>query len=91
MIDESLTSSLSGLNLTIVQSVVFPAPSSSAPSPSDSISAPPSQAVKAGSALGGVSGLEVLAHKRLEQTSTSLEAALKVVENKLAQGSTVDG
>lgn len=38
----------------------------------------------------GVAGLEVLAHKRLEQTSTSLEAALKVVENKLAQGSSVD-
>uniref|UniRef100_A0A671VUV7 Caskin-2 n=1 Tax=Sparus aurata TaxID=8175 RepID=A0A671VUV7_SPAAU len=91
MIDESLTSSLSGLNLTIAQSVVFPAPSSPAPSPSDSVSAPPSQAGKAGSALGGVSGLEVLAHKRLEQTSTSLEAALKVVENKLAQGSTAAG
>ncbi|XP_036936389.1 caskin-2-like isoform X2 [Acanthopagrus latus] len=80
-----------GPNLTIVQSVAFPAPSSAAPSPSDSISAPPSQAGKAGSPLGGVSGLEVLAHKRLEQTSTSLEAALKVVENKLAQGSAVDG
>lgn len=91
MIDESLTSFLSGPNLTIVQSVAFPAPSSAAPSPSDSISAPPSQAGKAGSPLGGVSGLEVLAHKRLEQTSTSLEAALKVVENKLAQGSAVDG
>ncbi|XP_073346506.1 caskin-2-like [Pagrus major] len=80
-----------GPNLTIAQSVAFPAPSSPAPAPSQSISAPPSQAGKAGSALTGVAGLEVLAQKRLEQTSTSLEAALKVVENKLAQGSAVDG
>lgn len=35
--------------------------------------------------------LEVLAQKRLEQTSTSLEAALKVVENRLAEGSSADG
>ncbi|KAF3858958.1 hypothetical protein F7725_021357 [Dissostichus mawsoni] len=31
---------------------------------------------------GGAAGLEVLAQQRLEQTSTSLEEALKVVENK---------
>lgn len=37
-----------------------------------------------------VADLEVLAQKRLEQTSTSLEAALRVVENKLALGSNVD-
>uniref|UniRef100_A0A3P9IEA0 Si:ch211-119c20.2 n=1 Tax=Oryzias latipes TaxID=8090 RepID=A0A3P9IEA0_ORYLA len=53
--------------------------------------APSAQAGKAAAALDGVAGLEVLAQKRLEQTSTSLEAALKVVENKLAQGSCVDG
>lgn len=38
-----------------------------------------------------VAGLEMLAQKRLEETSTSLEAALKVVENKLAQGNRMDG
>ncbi|KAK7919104.1 hypothetical protein WMY93_010388 [Mugilogobius chulae] len=38
-----------------------------------------------------VACLEVLAQKRLEETSTSLEAALKVVENKLAQGHHTEG
>ncbi|KAM8877141.1 caskin-2 isoform 2-T2 [Synchiropus picturatus] len=35
----------------------------------------------------GVAGLERLAQKRLEETSTSLEAVLKVAESKLLQGS----
>ncbi|XP_013879480.1 caskin-2 [Austrofundulus limnaeus] len=61
----------------IIQSVSFAAPSSLVPT-----SNPPSPS--------GVAVLEVLAQKRLEQTSSSLEAALKVVENKLAQGSSVD-
>uniref|UniRef100_A0A8C9XNX9 Caskin-2 n=1 Tax=Sander lucioperca TaxID=283035 RepID=A0A8C9XNX9_SANLU len=56
----------------------FPAPASPAPAPS--MATP----------LAGAAGLEELAQQRLEQTSTSLEAALKVVENKLAQGSSVD-
>lgn len=34
--------------------------------------------------------LEVLAQRRLEQTSTSLEAALRVVENQLSQESNTD-
>lgn len=38
-----------------------------------------------------VACLEVLAQKRLEETSTSLEAALKVVENRLAQGNHIEG
>ncbi|KAM9715992.1 caskin-2 isoform 1-T2 [Menidia menidia] len=50
----------------------------------------PSPAGKAGPSPVGVTGLEVLAQKRLEQTSTTLEAALKVVENQLAEGSSVD-
>ncbi|TNN30460.1 Caskin-1 [Liparis tanakae] len=44
----------------------------------------------AAAASVGAAGLEVLAHKRLEETSTSLEAALKVVEKQLAQGSSED-
>ncbi|XP_051272695.1 LOW QUALITY PROTEIN: caskin-2-like [Dicentrarchus labrax] len=85
------SASTAGANLTAVQSVAFAAPSSPALSPSHPTSAPLCQAGKVGTPLVGIAGLEVLAQKRLEQTSTSLEAALKVVENKLAQGSSVDG
>ncbi|KAK9530806.1 hypothetical protein VZT92_012287 [Zoarces viviparus] len=86
----TVPASAAGLNLILVQSVAFTAPSSPPPAPSYPISAPPGQAGKAGTSPAGAAGLEVLAQKRLEQTSTSLEAALKVVENKLAQGSSVD-
>ncbi|XP_058476877.1 caskin-2-like isoform X2 [Solea solea] len=79
------TTSLSsaGQNITVIQSVAYVAPPSPALAPSYSTG-------KAISAPMGVAGLEVLAQKRLEQTSTSLEAALKVVENKLAQGNGMD-
>ncbi|XP_037318825.2 caskin-2-like isoform X3 [Pungitius pungitius] len=80
--------SSAGLNLILVQSVAFPPPCSQAPPPSHTASAPAGRAVTTSPA--GVAGLEVLAQKRLEQTSTSLEAALKVVENKLAHGGGVD-
>uniref|UniRef100_A0AAQ4PX66 Caskin-2 n=1 Tax=Gasterosteus aculeatus aculeatus TaxID=481459 RepID=A0AAQ4PX66_GASAC len=83
--NESLTCRPSGLNLILVQSVAFAAPCSQAPPPSHSASAPAGRAAAATSPAG-VAGLEVLAQKRLEQTSTSLEAALKVVESELAQG-----
>uniref|UniRef100_A0A8C9XRI7 Caskin-2 n=1 Tax=Sander lucioperca TaxID=283035 RepID=A0A8C9XRI7_SANLU len=80
-----------GLNVTVVQSVAFaalsfPAPASPAPAPSYPTSAPPAPAGRMATPLAGAAGLEELAQQRLEQTSTSLEAALKVVENKLAQG-----
>ena len=78
----------------MVQSVAFAAPSSPARAPSYPTSAPPAlapaSAGRAATPLAGAAGLEELAQQRLEQTSTSLEAALKVVENKLAQGSSVD-
>jgi len=74
----------------MVQNVPFAAPSSPVRTPSLPTSPLSGQAGKAGVVPAGVNGLEVLAQKRLEQTSTSLEAALKVVENKLAQGSSVD-
>uniref|UniRef100_A0A672GFE4 Caskin-2 n=1 Tax=Salarias fasciatus TaxID=181472 RepID=A0A672GFE4_SALFA len=73
-------------SLQAVQSVAFTAPSSPVPT-----SCYPGQTSKAGGVPPGVAGLEVLAQKRLEQTSTSLEAALKVVENRLAQDSSADG
>ncbi|GAA6234923.1 caskin-2-like [Lates japonicus] len=85
------SASAPGPNVNMVQSVTFAAPSSPVQPPSYSTSALPGPTGKAGAAQAGVAGLEVLAQKRLEQTSTSLEAALKVVENKLAQGSSVDG
>ncbi|XP_047194296.1 caskin-2 isoform X3 [Hippoglossus stenolepis] len=78
--------SSAGTNFSMGHSVAFVAPSS----PSYSASALPGLIGRAGAAQPGVAGLELLAQKRLEQTSTSLEAALKVVENKLAQGSSVE-
>ncbi|XP_014906313.1 caskin-2 isoform X1 [Poecilia latipinna] len=83
--------STGGTNLQIIQSVCFPAPSSMTLSSYSPNSASSGQSRKSGGSLSGVAGLEVLAQKRLEQTSTSLEAALKVVENELAHGSSVDG
>ncbi|XP_039644543.1 caskin-2-like isoform X3 [Perca fluviatilis] len=89
-----VSASTAGLNVTVVQSVAFAAPSSPARAPSYPTSAPPAlapaSAGRAATPLAGAAGLEELAQQRLEQTSTSLEAALKVVENKLAQGSSVD-
>lgn len=70
----------------MVQSVAFAAPSSLTPATPQ-----PTSGGKAGLPLAGAADLEVLAQKRLDQTSTSLEAALRVVENRLAQGSSVDG
>ncbi|XP_014825685.1 PREDICTED: caskin-2-like isoform X4 [Poecilia mexicana] len=83
--------STGGTNLQIIQSVCFPAPSSMTLSSYSPNSASSGQSRKSGGSLSGVAGLEVLAQKRLEQTSTSLEAALKVVENELAHGSSADG
>uniref|UniRef100_A0A096M5G4 Caskin-2 n=1 Tax=Poecilia formosa TaxID=48698 RepID=A0A096M5G4_POEFO len=85
------TGVFSGTNLQIIQSVCFPAPSSMTLSSYSPNSASSGQSRKSGGSLSGVAGLEVLAQKRLEQTSTSLEAALKVVENELAHGSSADG
>lgn len=84
------TTASASLAGSMVQNVAFAAPSPQAPTSCYPTSAPLFQAGKAGVSPAGVAGLEVLAQKRLEQTSTSLEAALKVVENKLAEGSSVD-
>ncbi|XP_026207231.1 caskin-2-like [Anabas testudineus] len=85
----SMSSSATGPNITVVHSVAFAAPSSPVTAQSYPTTALPVQTGKTETA--GVAGLELLAQKRLEKTSTSLEAALRVVENKLAQGSSVDG
>lgn len=47
----------------------------------------PAAASPAGRPLMHAAQLEALAQRRLEQTSTSLEAALRVVENQLTQDS----
>ncbi|XP_071319653.1 caskin-2-like isoform X2 [Trachinotus anak] len=83
--------SAAGPNLAGVHSAASAAPSSPVQAPSYSTPAPVGQAGRAATPQASGAAPEVLAHKRLEQTSTSLEAALKVVENKLAQGSNVDG
>ncbi|KAL0179587.1 hypothetical protein M9458_025029, partial [Cirrhinus mrigala] len=51
---------------------------------------PQAQSVLAANPQAVTQGQNVLVHKRLEQTSTSLEAALKVVEKKLAQEDPAD-
>ncbi|XP_069564866.1 caskin-2-like [Brachyistius frenatus] len=86
----SASASSAGSDLSMVQSAAFAAPFSPAPTSCYPISALPDESGKAGVALADVAGLEVLAQKRLEETSTSLEAALKVVENRLAQDESVD-
>lgn len=75
----------------MVHSVAFASPSSAVPTHLYPTSALQGQIGKTGTPQASVAGLELLAQKRLEQTSTSLEAALRVVENKLAQGNGVDG
>ncbi|XP_036383371.1 caskin-2-like isoform X2 [Megalops cyprinoides] len=83
-----------GVSLSVVQSVAFASPSPCSPL---SPSAPAlCQPAKAGKPQACVSGPEpgpgsVLVHRRLEQTSTSLEAALKAVERKLILEDNNDG
>ncbi|XP_051771058.1 caskin-2 isoform X3 [Ctenopharyngodon idella] len=76
----------SGVTVNVIQNVAFaisPPCSPLAHCPPNK--APQSQAALAGKPQAVTEGQDVLVHKRLEQTSTSLEAALKVVERKLAQ------
>ncbi|XP_051530753.1 caskin-2-like isoform X2 [Myxocyprinus asiaticus] len=76
----------SGVTANVVQSVTFAV----SPQCSPLARCPPNkglqgQCVLAGKPQAVTEGQDILVHKRLEQTSTSLEAALKVVERKLAQ------
>uniref|UniRef100_A0A672LD89 SAM domain-containing protein n=1 Tax=Sinocyclocheilus grahami TaxID=75366 RepID=A0A672LD89_SINGR len=81
----------SGVTVSVVQSVAFAV----SPPCSPLARCPPNKAAQGQSVLAGkpqavTEGQSVLVHKRLEQTSTSLEAALKVVERKLAQEDPAD-
>jgi len=74
----------SGVTVNVAQSLAFAvSPPCSPLAHSLSSKAPQGQA--AGKPQAVTEGQDVLVNKRLEQTSTSLEAALKVVERKLAQ------
>lgn len=87
------TAATTGPSISVVQSVVFNSPSSPTMASSYPSVVKPVQVSTRGASgpPTPVAGLEMLAQKRLEETSTSLEAALKVVENKLAQGNRMDG
>ncbi|XP_050980963.1 caskin-2 isoform X7 [Labeo rohita] len=81
----------SGVTVSVAQSVTFAV----SPPCTPLAHCPPNKAPQAQSVLPGnpqavTEGQNVLVHKRLEQTSTSLEAALKVVEKKLAQEDPAD-
>ncbi|KAG9350338.1 hypothetical protein JZ751_026692, partial [Albula glossodonta] len=88
------TTGAPSVSVSVVQSVAFASPSPSSPL---SPAAPAlCQPVKPGKPQACVAGPEpgpgsVLVHKRLEQTSTSLEAALKAVERKLILEDNTDG
>ncbi|KAM9817384.1 caskin-2 [Neosynchiropus ocellatus] len=73
---------LPGYNLNRVPGAAYSAPCS----PAHCIPAVAGCEGKAQVFHPGVVGLERLAQKRLEETSTSLEAVLKVAESKLVQG-----
>ncbi|XP_052329603.1 caskin-2-like isoform X6 [Oncorhynchus keta] len=80
-----------GVTLNVVQSVVFTSPAQAAPVSSYRTLGPPGQAGRAVKAQAGKACSEVLVQRRLDETSTSLEEALKDVERKLAQDDTDGG
>lgn len=75
----ALTARCSGLSVNMVQSVAFSSPACYPQTE------PLGWAGGAGKAQAAGACSEVLAQQRIDETSTSLEAALKVVEKKLAQ------
>ncbi|XP_061906438.1 caskin-2-like isoform X4 [Entelurus aequoreus] len=64
------------VNVSVVQSLAFPSPPNTPPAAS-----PQSPALSA--AKGQALGVQAVSQQRLDETSTSLEAALKAVERKL--------
>lgn len=72
--------SSSGVSMSVVQSVAF-----AVSPPCSPLACCPPNATPQGQSALTAEGQNVLVHKRLEQTSTSLQAALQVVERKLAQ------
>lgn len=78
------------MTLNVVQSVAFAAPMS--PAPCSSIPRPPVQLVVLGQqGCGEVESGTVKVQQRLDQTSSSLEEALKAVERKLTLDDITDG
>uniref|UniRef100_A0A672Q425 Caskin-2-like n=1 Tax=Sinocyclocheilus grahami TaxID=75366 RepID=A0A672Q425_SINGR len=76
---------------SVVQSVAFAVSPPCSPLARCTLNkAPQGQSVLAGKSQAVTEGQHMLVHKRLEQTSTSLEAALKVVEKKLSQEDPAD-
>ncbi|XP_045571188.1 caskin-2 isoform X8 [Salmo salar] len=89
------------MTVNVVQSLAFSAPPSPTPSrcpPVLGLQSQPAQTGKPqicvvgpGPGVESGPGLEVVQQQRLEQTSTSLEAALQAVERKLTQEDSTDG
>ncbi|XP_057213964.1 caskin-2 isoform X3 [Triplophysa rosa] len=80
------SASATSVTVCVAQSVAFAvSPPCSSPVRCPFIKGHQSQSVLAGKSQAVSDVQDELVHKRLEQTSTSLEAALKVVERKLAQ------
>ncbi|XP_041757465.2 caskin-2 isoform X5 [Coregonus clupeaformis] len=89
------------VTVNVVQSLAFSAPPSPTPSRCPPAPGPQSQAAQTGKpqvcVVGPGPGVEsgpevvVVQQQRLEQTSTSLEAALKAVERKLTEEDSADG
>ncbi|XP_036794514.1 caskin-2-like isoform X6 [Oncorhynchus mykiss] len=89
------------MTVNVVQSLAFSAPPSPTPSrcpPAPGLQCQAAQTGKPqvcvvgpGPGIESGPGLEVVQQQRLEQTSTSLEAALQAVERKLTQEDSTDG
>ncbi|XP_029621348.1 caskin-2 isoform X3 [Salmo trutta] len=83
---------VSASTLPQLSSSITSAPTGQAtPAPSYCTLVPPGQAGRAGKAQTGEACSEVLVQRRLDETNTSLEAALKVVERKMSQDDCTDG
>uniref|UniRef100_A0A4W5QBP5 Caskin-2 n=1 Tax=Hucho hucho TaxID=62062 RepID=A0A4W5QBP5_9TELE len=83
---------VSASTLPQLSSSITSAPTAQAtPAPSYRTLVPPGQAGRAGKAQAGEACSEVLVQRRLDETNTSLEAALKVVERKMSQDDCTDG
>ncbi|XP_055745721.1 caskin-2-like isoform X2 [Salvelinus fontinalis] len=87
-----MPATVSASTLPHLSSSITSAPTAQATrAPSYCTLVPPGQAGRAGKAQYGEACSEVLVQRRLDETNTSLEAALKVVERKMSQDDCTDG
>ncbi|XP_038830495.1 caskin-2-like isoform X2 [Salvelinus namaycush] len=87
-----MPATVSASTLPHLSSSITSAPTAQATrAPSYCTLVPPGQAGRAGKAQAGEACSEVLVQRRLDETNTSLEAALKVVERKMSQDDCTDG